>query len=79
VTRRKTTMYLDEDVLRAAKVTAARTGRHDYEVIEEALRRFLGFDVVDRVRLANVASAPEEDELLELIYGELDSARSAQN
>jgi Arc/MetJ family transcription regulator len=77
VSRRKTTVYLDEDVLRAAKVTAARTGRHDYEIVEEALRRYLGFDIVDRVRAANAATAPSEDELLAQMYDEIDAVRAA--
>ena len=76
---RKTTVYLDQDVLRAAKVTAARTGRHDYEIIEDALRRYLGFEVVDRVRDVNAYTAPSEAELFEMIYGELDAARSSQS
>lgn len=46
-------MYLDDQVLRAVKVQAAREGKHDYEVFEAALRRYLGFDVIDRVRARN--------------------------
>jgi hypothetical protein len=30
-------------------VTAARTGRRDSDVIEEALRRHLGFDLLERI------------------------------
>jgi hypothetical protein len=36
-------------VLRAVKVRSARTGKGDSEVIEEALRRELGFDLLDRL------------------------------
>ena len=36
--RAKATVYLDPDLLRAAKVYAARTGKKDYEVLEDALR-----------------------------------------
>ncbi len=39
--RRKTTVYLDDDLLRAIKVVAAGTDRRDYEVIEEALRAYM--------------------------------------
>ena len=53
--KKRTTIYLDDEVLRAAKIQAAREGRHDYEVVEAALRRYLGFDVVDRVRERNFA------------------------
>lgn len=42
-------MTIDERVMRALRVKAARTGRRDSDVIEEALRRDLGFDLLDRV------------------------------
>jgi hypothetical protein len=45
----RTTLTVDEDVLRAVKVRAARAGKGDSEVIEEALRRELGFDLLDRL------------------------------
>ncbi|MGK2958460.1 MAG: hypothetical protein ACSLFB_08705, partial [Acidimicrobiales bacterium] len=40
---------IDEEVLRSVKVRAARTGKGDGEVIEEALRRDLGMDLLDRL------------------------------
>lgn len=49
----RTTVTLDERVLRAVKVKAARTGRGDSELIEEALRRDLGLDVLDRLWAVN--------------------------
>jgi Arc/MetJ-type ribon-helix-helix transcriptional regulator len=45
--KQRTTVTLDERVLRAVRVKAARTGRRDSDVIEEALRRDLGFDLLD--------------------------------
>jgi hypothetical protein len=45
----RTTLTIDEDILRAVKVRAARTGRGDSQVIEDALRRQLGFDLLDRL------------------------------
>jgi hypothetical protein len=51
--RVRTTLTIDEDVLRAVKVRGARTGRGDSEVIEEALRRELGFDLLDRLWARN--------------------------
>jgi putative PIN family toxin of toxin-antitoxin system len=42
-------MYIDEGLLRQAKVAAARGGKHDYEVVEAALERYLGLKVPDRV------------------------------
>jgi len=44
MTRARTTVSLDEDVFRAVKIKAARTGKRDSEVIEESLRRDLGLD-----------------------------------
>jgi hypothetical protein len=40
----RTTVSLDEDVFRAVKIKAARTGKRDSQVIEESLRRDLGID-----------------------------------
>ena len=45
----RTTLTIEEDVLRAVKIRAARTGKGDSEVIEEALRRELGLDLLDRL------------------------------
>jgi hypothetical protein len=59
MTKVRTTLTIDADVLRAVKVRAARTGRGDSEVIEEALRRELGLDVLDRIWAVN---AMDEDE-----------------
>lgn len=45
----RTTLTVDDAVLRAVKVRAARTGRGDSEVIEEALRRDLGLDLLEQL------------------------------
>ncbi len=45
----RTTLTIDEEVLRWVKIRAARTGRADSTVIEESLRRDLGLDLVDRM------------------------------
>lgn len=55
----RTTLTIEEDVLRAAKVHAARTGRSDGEVIEEALRRLLGLDLLERIWAKNDLSDDE--------------------
>jgi hypothetical protein len=55
----RTTLTIDEHVLRAVKVRAARTGKGDSEVIEEALRRELGFDLLDRLWERN--DLPEDE------------------
>jgi metal-responsive CopG/Arc/MetJ family transcriptional regulator len=45
----RTTVTLDDRILQAVRVKAARTGRRRSDVIEEALRRDLGFDLFERV------------------------------
>lgn len=55
----RTTVTLDDDVLRAVKIRAARLGRGDSEVIEASLRRDLGLDLLDRLWAKNVL--PEGD------------------
>jgi metal-responsive CopG/Arc/MetJ family transcriptional regulator len=55
----RTTLTIDETVLRAVKVRAARSGKGDSEVIEEALRRELGLDLLERLWEQN--KLPEEE------------------
>ena len=45
----RTTVTIEESVLRAVKIRAARLGRGDSEVIEESLRRDLGLDLLERL------------------------------
>ncbi|HXV32447.1 MAG TPA: ribbon-helix-helix protein, CopG family [Gaiellaceae bacterium] len=68
-------MTIDQDVLRAVKVRAARTGRGDSQVIEDAVRRDLGLDVHDRLwQTADMA----EDEALELAVEAQHAARRSR-
>jgi plasmid stability protein len=70
--RSKATVYLDPEVLRAMRIRAARTGRRDSDVVEDALREYLGLDVIDRIRSKSDLSS---DEALRLAYEELDAMR----
>jgi Ribbon-helix-helix protein, copG family len=45
----RTTLTIDDSVMKAVKIRAARTGRGDSEVIEAALRRDLGLDLLERL------------------------------
>ena len=72
-TRRKVTLYVDEDVLRAARVRAARTDRRDSDIVEDALRSYLGFDVVERVW---AQSDLGEDEAMRLAVEETRAVRA---
>jgi hypothetical protein len=63
MTKARTTLTIDEEVLRAVRIRAARTGKGDSQVIEEALRRDLGLDLLERLwSNANL----EPDEALEI-------------
>jgi ribbon-helix-helix CopG family protein len=59
----RTTLTIDEEVLRAVKVRGARTGKGDSEVIEEALRQELGLNLLERLWQRNDTG---EDEALAL-------------
>jgi len=56
----RTTVTLDEEVFRAVKLKAARTGKRDSQVIEESLRRDLGLGDLENL-WAKVRPAPEGD------------------
>jgi plasmid stability protein len=53
----KTTLSLDSDLMRQVRVRAARTGRTQSGVLEDALREGLG--VIDRLRSQNQAGEEE--------------------
>jgi len=65
----KTTIYLDEDVLRSARVFAARKDMKDSEVVEKALRQFLGMDALERIWARG--SDIDGDEALDLATDEV--------
>lgn len=69
----RTTLTVDEEVLRAVRIKAARTGKRDSEVIEESLRRDLGLDELERI-WARVKPLSEQ-ESLDLAYAELHAMR----
>lgn len=73
--KKKTTVYLEDDVLRSARVMAARTGKKDYEVLEDALRAYLGMEVLDR---AWANADLNEEEALQLAVDEVHRFRSGQ-
>ena len=74
MTRTRTTLTIDEEVLRAVKVRAARTGKGESAIIEEAVRRDLGLDLLDRLWARN--DLPET-ESMELALEAQEEARKA--
>ena len=59
----RTTLTIDEDVLRWVKIRAARTGVSDSAVIEESLRRDLKLDVLDELWADATMSEAKASEL----------------
>lgn len=73
MSKMRTTVTLDEEVFRAVKVKAARTGKRDSQVIEESLRRDLGLEDLASI-WARVKPA-SESEGMELATAELHAMR----
>ncbi len=73
MTKVKTTMYVDEDVLREIRVAAARRGRPVSELIDDALRESTLIGLLERVWARN-ADLSEAD-AMELANSELRAMR----
>lgn len=81
--RKKTTVYLDPEILRGAKMVAAASGRHDYEIIEGAIREYLRAHGVTSSRAAlrelldQVATRSDlsDEEAMQVACNELHAAR----
>jgi len=76
MTKTRTTLTIDEEVLRAVKVRAARTGKGESEVIEEAVRRDLGLDLMERLWARNEMA--EEDAMDLAIEGQQKARRETK-
>lgn len=76
--KKKATIYADADLLRAVKIQAAREDKADYQVIEDALRAYLGFDVLDEIWSRSRGSELDEQASLDLAYKELRAVRKAR-
>jgi hypothetical protein len=85
--RKKTTIYLEPDLLTATKTLAASSGRREYEVIEDALRAYMRSDeaaagrrelraMLDR--WAEDDHGLDEDEAIELATREVHAYRREQ-
>lgn len=65
----------DESVLRPTKVFAARTGRRECEIVDAALRSYLGMSAVEAMWQR---SALRERKAVHLAYEELRALRRAR-
>jgi metal-responsive CopG/Arc/MetJ family transcriptional regulator len=68
------TVTMDEDLMWAVRIAAARTGKDDSQVIEDALRRNLGVDLLSRMQ---TRSQMPEDEAMALAVEAQHAARRA--
>lgn len=76
MTKTRTTLTIDEEVLRAVKVRAARTGKGESDVIEEAVRRDLGLDLMERLWARN--DMAEEDAMELAVEAQQKARRQAK-
>lgn len=82
--RRKTTVYLDPDVLTATKVLAAARSQSESQVVEDALRAYLGNGELDAARaglralMDRIAGRSEldDDEAMALAVEEVRAVRA---
>jgi hypothetical protein len=75
--KERTTLSLDADVLRATRVAAARSGRRDSEVVEDALRSYLALGVLEEIWRTRRSDAPtlSDEDALKLARDEQHAAR----
>lgn len=78
--KERATFSLDAEVLRATRVAAARAGRRDSEIVEEALRSYLAIGVLEEIWRSRPTGAPElsDDEALRLARSEQHAARQGR-
>jgi hypothetical protein len=89
VARKKTALYLDAELVQTAKLIAATEGKHDYEVIEEALAEYVAarreraqrqaLDLFDRIAARHAAEGIPpltDEEAMQLANEELHAMRA---
>jgi predicted transcriptional regulator len=87
VERRKTTVYLDPDVLTATKVVAAARQQSESRVVEDALRAYLGDGQLEAARadlralMERVAKREtlDDEEAMAVAVGEVRAVRTARS
>ena len=76
VPKQRATFSIDSDVLRATRVAAARAGRRDSEIVEDALRDFLAIGVLEEIWQSHGGPELTDDEALQLARDEQHAARA---
>ncbi len=72
VAKSAATVKLDADVLDAIRLEAARSGRSEDQVVEDAVRRYIGPSVLDHLRERNHL---DDDEAMKIATDELAAHR----
>lgn len=60
VAKKKTTVYVDESLLRLVRVSAARKGTSDSEVLEDAIRQYFAVDLFEDTWARNADVTEDE-------------------
>ena len=74
----RVTLSIDDDVLRSARISAARKGKRDSELVEDALRDYLGFGVIQRIQEKSEFKHLSEEAVEALIESEVYAPRAEQ-
>lgn len=61
----KVTYVLDDEIARATRVRAARANRRDSEIVEDALREYLGIGLLERIWASAELRPATLDEVVE--------------
>jgi plasmid stability protein len=72
----KTTLSIDQGLMRQVRVRAARTGQSDSEVLEAALREGLG--IIDRIRAKARLSEQEAHKVAHQVVHEARSTHTSK-
>ncbi len=75
--RKLTTIYVEEDLLQQMEELAAKTGRSDQEIFEEALARYLGLQLLRQIQ--SRGDDLDEDEAMRIAYEELHAMREERD
>ncbi len=75
MSRNAANVKLDDEVFDAVRVEAARSGRSEDQVVEAAVRRYIGPSVLDRLRERNRLG---EDEAMAIALEEVAVHRQAR-
>lgn len=73
----RATYSLDPALLRAARIAAARQGKRESELVEEALRSYLGIGVLEQIWAQHPGDL-DGDGALELAVAEQHAARRGE-